>query len=468
MRTYQLLLRLTVFASAIWFVNPMAYCENNRYLEVELPSKWSNDSTFDADASNIHWWKGFGDSLLDSLVARGRTNNYNVSVAIKRIELARAGIGAARSAYFPTVGVDAGWSRNRTSGVATSTHIPVTIGSAFNASVTASWEIDIFGKVHSQVQKAKANEGLSAAEAAGVVLSLDAEIANTYIGLLVARGQLEVARRHAGNQLEILRITQLRHDTGLASKLDVAQATTLYYSTIAQIPLLEAQIDASVNSLAVLLGTTREQLPSAIDTAVALPTSMPPVGIGTPADLLRRRPDVVQAERQIDVAAAALGIARKDYLPSLSIQASVGSQAHSLGDLFTGDSFTYSIAPTLSWTIFDGLGRHYAVAEARRQMEIAIDDYNMAVVTAVEECRDAARNYTCTLRYIDDIEKVVESSSEEVDKSVELYKEGLTAFSNVVDAMLNYLSYQNTLVSARGRAIDSLINLYKALGGGWE
>lgn len=195
---------------------------------------------------------------------------------------------------------------------------------------------------------------------------------------------------------------------------------------------------------------------------------MPPVGLGAPGDLLRRRPDVVQAERGIEAAAAALGIARKEYLPSLSVSASAGTQAHNIGDLFSRNSFTYSIAPTLSWTIFDGLSRRYNAAEARERMEIEIAGYNLAVLTAVEEVRDAARRYTCTLEYIKTIEDVVGSSAEEVRLSVELYKQGLTAFSNVVDAMLNYLSYQNTLVSAKGQAIDSLINLYKALGGGWN
>ncbi len=354
------------------------------------------------------------------------------------------------------------------SGLTSDVKGPATTLSSFSGTVNMRWEIDVFGKITAQVRQAKAEVKVSAAEFAGVGLSVDAEIASTYIGLLVSRGQLAVAREHSKSQLQILNMTKTRHETGLASKLDVAQASTLYYSTIAQIPLLEASIDASVNSLAVLLGTTRDQLPAGVMTAGTIPTNMPAVGLGTPADLLRRRPDVVQAEKSIDAAAAALGIARKDYLPSLSVAASAGTQAHNIGDLFSRNSFTYTIAPTLSWTIFDGLSRRYGVAEAREQMEVAIDNYNLAILTAVEEVSDAARRYTCTQEYISTIEEVVASSAEEVKLSVDLYKEGLTAFSNVVDAMLNYLSYQNTLVSARGQAIDSLINLYKALGGGWS
>lgn len=461
---------LGVIGLVLWAACPRAWGKDARYLEHTLPASWqtTDSGAFLTDADNARWWSGFGDPLLDSLIALGRSGNYDVATAMKRIEVARHQVGEARSAYFPQFGLTAGWSRERISGATTSEAVPATVSSAFDGAVNMSWEIDVFGKITAQVRQAKAQVKVSAAEAAGVELSIDAEIASTYIGLLVERGQLAVAREHSQSQLRILDMTKTRHETGLASKLDVAQASTLYYSTIAQIPLLEASIDASVNALAVLLGVTREELPAGVASAATLPAALPPVGVGAPGDLLRRRPDVVQAERGIEAAAAALGIARREYLPSLSVSASAGTQAHSVGDLFSRRSFTYTIAPTLSWTIFDGLARRYKAAEAKEQMEIQIDNYNLTVLTAVEEVRDAARRYTCTLEYIDTVGKVVDSSAEEVKLSVDLYKEGLTAFSNVVDAMLNYLSYQNTLVSARGQAIDSLITLYKALGGGWS
>lgn len=459
------LLAATVFV--LWAACPRAKSADRAYLDHSLPAEWSVDFASE-ETLNARWWSGFGDPLLDSLIAIGRRNNYDLATAARRIEIARRQVGEASAAYYPSVGVNAGWSRSRISGATGSATAEATVSSAFSGTVDMNWEIDVFGKITAQVRQAKAQVKVSAAEFAGVGLSVEAEIASTYIGLLVARSQLAVAREHTESQEQILNITKTRHETGLASKLDVAQASTLYYSTIAQIPLLEASIDASVNSLAVLLGTTREELPAGVFTADRLPETIPSVSLGVPADLLRRRPDVVQAEKAIDAAAAALGIARKEYLPSLSLSASAGTQARNAGDLFTARSFTYTVAPTLSWTVFDGLSRRNAAAEARERMEIAVDNYNLAVITAVEEVRDAARRYECTQEYIGTIGKVVENSAEEVRLSVDLYKEGLTPFSNVVDAMLNYLSYQNTLVSARGRAVDTVINLYKALGGGWN
>ena len=141
--------------------------------------------------------------------------------------------------------------------------------------------------------------------------------------------------------------------------------------------------------------------------------------------------------------------------------------AHNFGDLFKGPSFTYSIVPTLSWTLFDGLQRRNTALAARQSMEARIDSYNLTVLTAIEEVRDAIARYKSSLLYIERIGNVVTSSEEEVQLSIDQYKQGLTMFSNVVDAQLNYLTYQNTLISARGDAISSLISLYKALGGGW-
>lgn len=186
-----------------------------------------------------------------------------------------------------------------------------------------------------------------------------------------------------------------------------------------------------------------------------------------PADLLRRRPDVVQAEEEIGVYAAELGIARKDYLPTLSIEGSIGTAAHRPGDLFSGPSFTYSIAPTLSWTIFDGLSRRYNVASARKSMENAIDNYNLTVLNAFEETDNALSTYFSTLKYIRSLDDLVEAGRDYDRLSLDQYKSGLTSFINVANAQLSYLSYQNTLIEAKGQALTALVDLYRALGGGW-
>ncbi len=439
------------------------------YLDNPLPSAW-NDSVSSGISAGpaAMWWKAFGDPMLDSLIEIGEKNNYDIALATRRIAIARSQAGQARSAYLPQLSLSVGWSRNRLSGRTTDNALPATVASSYAGTVTMDWEIDLFGKITAQVKQANAEVKVSAAEYAGVIISLDAEIAAAYIQLLVSRGQLDVAKRHSLSQKHIVEITEARHEAGLASKLDVAQARTVYYSTISQIPLLESSIESSYNSLGVLLGIGREGLPEGIYASRDLPYYEHLVDLGAPVDLIRRRPDIVQAEKAIDASAAALGVAKKEYLPSLTLSGSIGTQAHKAKDLFKGDSFTYSVVPTLSWTIFDGLDRRYQVASARESMKASVDSYNLAVLTAVEEVRDAIARYEATVQYIASIKEVVGNSAEELRLSVDLYKQGLSDFTNVVDAQLNYLTYQNTLVSAQGQALTSLIDLYKALGGGWD
>lgn len=436
---------------------------------VDMPPSWTSDSIFTATeyGDNASWWQTFDDPVLDSLISLGETNNYNLAAAAKRIDIARSQLRAVRGSYAPTIGINAGYTRERQSGLMTGRSGEASTMSYFTGAATMSWEIDVFGKIRAQARHADKYVKVTAAEYAAAMVALDAEIASTYINLLVEKQQLEVAHEHTENQAHILEITEVRYRTGLASKLDVAQARTLYYSTIASIPLLEASIEASYNALGVLTGLGREGLPQAVFSADKLPDHYQLAALGAPLDILRRRPDIVEAERNIELAAAELGIARSAYLPSLSLSASVGTMAHNFGDLFKGPSFTYSIVPTLSWTLFDGLQRRNTALAARQSMEAQIDSYNLTVLTAIEEVRDAIARYKSSLLYIERIGNVVTSSEEEVQLSIDQYKQGLTMFSNVVDAQLNYLTYQNTLISARGDAISSLISLYKALGGGW-
>ena len=439
-------------------------------LRVELADNWDADNVFTGDSgeTNALWWRKFNDPLLDSLITVGRENNYSVSAAIRRIEVAKAQLTQARSAYYPSIDLSAGYTRERTSGRMVSSSGSASTMSYFNGGATLSWEIDVFGKVRQQTKRAGAAVKVSAAEYAGVMTAIEANIAKTYVNLIVERLQLQVANEHGANQAHLVEMVETRYRTGLASKLELAQAKTLYYSTIAPVPQLEASIQASLNALAVLLGVTPDQLPPELAQVNLMPTATGNVALGAPVDLLRRRPDVVEAERNIDVAAAELGIARSAYLPSLSLNAAVGTQAHRFGDLFSGPSFTYSVAPTLSWTLFDGMQRRGATVAAQQSLEAAVDNYNLTVLTALEDVRNSIASYTADQEYISRIEEVVTNAEEEVRLSVDLYKQGLTVFSNVVDAQLNYLTYQNTLVAARGEALTSLITLFEALGGGWE
>lgn len=444
--------------------------ETDEYLRTELPSRWYtySDSGQSSQKSEARWWKRFDDPVLDSLIEIGLLRNYDIAMATRRIEIARNAEAAAKSGFYPTVGVSAGYDLNRTSGRMAGTTGSAVNSSYFQGTINMSWEIDVFGRVNAGVNAKKKAVQISRAERAGIKVSLEAEIASAYIQIRVSQAQLKVAREHSEKQLKVLKIAEARHETGLASMLDVDQAQSVYYNTIASIPMLENTIHNQIVAISVLLGEEPGKVFPALEEPRDLPSYIQLVESGIPADLLRRRPDIVKAEEQIGQAAAQVGIAKKDYLPTLSLTGSLGAAAHNAGDLFSRSAFTYSVAPTLSWTIFDGFQRRYSVASAKESFEEAIQNYNLTVLTAYQETDNALSTYFSNLKYISNLDNLVSASRDYDRLSIEQYKSGLAAFINVANAQLSYLTYQNTLIEAQGQALTALINLYKALGGGWS
>lgn len=440
------------------------------YLSHHFDDSWRMYSSVaqNSDLVEARWWKRFEDPLLDSLMEVGLLRNPDVVMATKRIEIAKAAVGSATAGYYPTVNLGVGYQAARNSGVVASPYGPATSTSAFNGSVSMSWEIDVFGRIREQVNGRKTAVKVSRAERAGVKVSLEAEIATAYINLRVSQAQLEVANIHSASQRHVLKIAEARFEAGLASMLDVDQARVVYYNTVAMVPMLENTVHTEINAIAVLLGDSPENLYPVLEKPSPLPGYIQLVAAGVPADLLRRRPDVVQAEEQIGVEASALGLAKKDWLPHLTLDGSFGTEAHRLSKLGSGRSLTYSIAPTLSWTVFDGLSRKYNIESARKQMEVAIDNYNLTVLTAFQETDNALSTYFATLKYIRLLDDLVSSSSDYDRLSIDQYKNGLTAFLNVANAQMSYLENQNTLIQAQGKALNALVQLYRALGGGWS
>lgn len=427
-----------------------------------------SDSAQTTGTPRVRWWTRLNDPLLDSLVETGLQNNYDVVMAARRINIARAQLGAARAAYYPTIGISGGYNYGRESGLTASRHGQGHTNGYWDLGVTASWEIDVFGKITQQVKASKASVRVSRAESAGVEISLQAQICQTYIDLRMNQAALAVTRAHAENQLKVLKIAEARFETGLASMMDVNQAQETYYTTVSSIPMLENSINSDVNSLCVLVADDGPSLRSLLLKPAPMPEYIHTVNVGTPADLIRRRPDVAEAENNIDLYAAQLGVARSQWLPSLSVQATAGTQAHDGRDLFKKDSFTFSVGPVLSWTVFDGFSRRYSNIEATQALRNAVDNYNLTVQTAISEVNDALSAYFANLRYIESIEKACEASENYDNRAVSNYKSGLSPFINVADAQTAWLQNMNSLISARGNALTALIVLYKALGGGWD
>lgn len=443
----------------------------SKYLEGDISASWQYQMP-DSSAPQInvdqHWWSCFDDSLLDSLVTLGVANNYDVSMAARRISIARNTLNIARAAYYPQLNLSAGWNKSRSSGrTASANGTPTTID-YFSAGIDMSWEIDLFGKITSQASAKKEQWKASRAEWAGVVLSLESNIVDSYIQLRQWQAQLQVANEHSESQLRIVKMVEARKDAGMASMLDVAQAKTVFYSTQASIPTLENSINSAINSLSTLLGLYPDEIRPLLVTPRPLPSCFQLIEAGIPMNLLRRRPDIVQAEKTLAAQAAQLGVAKKDFLPSLSLNGSISTSAHRFGDLMSGQSIGYTVAPTLSWTIFNGLERKNNLAIARQELQNSIDAYNLTVMTAVQETDNAISGYYTALRRIDRLNEVIDYTSQSLKLSVDRYKSGLDSFNNVVDAELSLLENQNSVIVAQSNAISALVSIYVALGGGWD
>ena len=440
----------------------------NRYLNTPLPKEWEESGEVFQQTLPVddHWWKSFQDTRLDSLIALAVDRNYSVAMAINRIAAARANLWAERGNFFPSIGLNAGWTRQDTSGN-TST-LPQSTDHYYDAALSMCWEIDVFGSIRKRVKAQKENFAASKEEYAAVMVSLASEVASAYINLRELQQELEVVNKNVASQEEVLKITEVRYNTGLVAKLDVAQAKSVLYSTKASIPQLEAGINQYITTLAVLLGMYPQEIRPVLETTGTLPDYMEPIGVGMPVDLLLRRPDVRSAERSVNAQAALLGASKSDWLPKIFLKGSFGYAACDLNDLVKSKSMTYEIAPSLSWTIFSGGQLVNATRLAKAQLDESINQFNQTVLTAVQETDNAMNSYRNSIKQIVALREVRNQGVETLKLSLELYKQGLSPFQNVLDAQRSLLSYENQLVQAQGSSLLQLISLYKALGGGWR
>jgi multidrug efflux system outer membrane protein len=464
----------------------------NRYLEKPLPRGWGNtvvpnsktvptsagtaNSTMASANDNLfsgqilpvddQWWKAFNDPVLDSLISVASGENYSVLAAIDRMEQARASLRMERSYFFPSITLNGGWLRQQSSG--NTTELPQSITHYYDASLNASWELDIFGSIRQRVKAQRESFQASREEYISVQISLCAQVASAYINLRELQQELQVVMHNCRTQEEVLNITEVRYNTGLVSKLDVAQAKSVYFSTKASVPQLESGISQYINSLAILLGTYPQEIRPTLERIGKLPDYMEPVGVGLPADLLLRRPDVRQAERLVNAQAALLGASKSDWLPQVFLKGSVGYAARDLKDLTRRKSMTFEIAPTLSWTLFSGTKLVNATKQARAQLDEAVHNFNETVLTAVQETDNAMNNYRNSIKQIVALREVRNQGQETLKLSLELYKQGLSPFQNVLDALRSLLTYENQLTQAEGSSLLYLVSLYQALGGGYK
>lgn len=442
--------------------------QEGRYLKGSLPESWNNNEIIiDALPDDNEWWYRFDDPMLNILIATAKDRNLTVLEAMANIQRANATWKIERSNLFPSLNLAAGWQRAKSSGNIATTEYTESWSGAYDASLKMSWQADLFGKIYMRSKSEKELFMAMQEEYNGVLLTLCANVASTYFQLRTALARRKVVEENCASQEEILKLAEARYKAGLASQLDVAQAQSIYYSTMASLPSITAQINSAYNRLAVLLGILPDELTAKINGLESSDTYIEPIAAGVPANLLRRRPDIREAERQVEANALLLGAAKRDWLPEVFLNGEFGFTSSKLKELPRSRSMYWQIAPTVTFNIFNGGSTLYQTREARAALEASIAAYNNTVLTAVQEVESAISAYKSSVEQIVALRSTVSSGKETLRLSLELYRQGLTEFQNVLDAQRSLLGYQNYLVEAEGNSLTSLVTLYQALGGGW-
>lgn len=441
---------------------------NGSFPDSSLPDEWNGGRNFEQTLPvDDQWWKNFDDPVLDSLIVAASKNNYSVLGAMENIRKARAAWRQSQSRMFPTLDLSIGWQRAKTSGNIASTMYTESWEGEFDAGVTMQWQADVFGSIYMRSKAQKMLFMATEEEYNAVMVTLIANVATTYFSLRQSLAQMQVIRWNVESQREIMKIVESRYESGLASKLDVAQSRSVYYSTMAQIPAMQATIESYRNAMAVLLGLYPQELDGWLEEGYALPTYVEVIGVGMPAQLILRRPDLRAAEKQVEANAALLGATKRDWFPKVLLTGSIGFSSHDLKHLPRSKSLTWEIAPSITWNIFSGGERVNATREARAALDNSIISYNSALLNAVQEVENAMSQYTGSLEQIESLREAMNQNRETLTLSLELYRQGLTEYQNVLDAQRSLLTYQNYLVQAHGSSLIYLVKLYEALGGGW-
>lgn len=415
--------------------------------------------------TNDSWWRMFGDQSLNGLIEKAVANNYNLQNAIKNIEIAKSRLRVSRSGFYPSVAASAQYSPSKSSLGIQHEDIYTRVG---QAGLEMNWEIDVFGSIRKNAKSQKQYYLASQEEYRGVMVSLAAEVATAYIQLRTYQQLLEVARNNLQSQEEILRINEVKLKTGLTSQLTVAQSKGLVLQTKAAIPGLEASIYSQVNTISVLLGEYSDSLRQSLLKEQPLPSGSGNIMAGLPAELIRRRPDIRASERTMDALAAAAGASRADWWPKFFVTGTIGFGNEYFKQMFKTENMAWQISPSVKWTIFSGRELVESARIARLQLDEGINNYNQTMLTALQEVDDAILSYNKSLQQYEADRQALEQIRETLDLATDLYKKGLTDYQNVLDSQRNVLSYENVLVNTQSSTLLYMIQLYKALGGGYN
>jgi NodT family efflux transporter outer membrane factor (OMF) lipoprotein len=452
-----------------------------------VPTQWTTPPTVSNEQSLAQWWQGFHDARLTALVERALRDNLDLKTAAARLSAARAQSQAAYANLWPSLGAGTAYQRQRISpnallgilgsaqsGGQSSTGLLSSIGplgqsfNLFQASLESSWELDLFGGNRRRLEAAQANTAAVAEIQRGIRVSLSAEVVRDYVSLIALQRHADIAAQRLVMHQTLHKLAQQAYQEGLVSVLDVNRSQTEQEAVAAILPNIQQQIQHTQHGLALLLSLPPVGLQAELaklDQTLPPPPALP---TGVPADLLRRRPDIRQAERELAAATASVGAAIAELFPKITLTGAVGLQSQDISNFGQLASGFYGFGPRLSLPLFQA-GRLQAMVEAQKQLaEAAAKHYDQTVLTALREVEDALASLHSEQQRKQTLAAAATSGQRNVATARALYQEGAADLQTVLDAQRSWYDVQDQLTDSELAWTLAHIALFKALGGGWN
>lgn len=439
---------------------------------VDVPKAYEYEFATAKDTLNLEWWRQFKDPVLEQLIEEALANNNNVKVAAANITNAVGILMQVRSPLFPQFGYSGSYNRLRTSETLASTSFsniipgfsipnPQTTWQAFG---NATWQLDIWGRTRRLAEAAEANVYATYEARMGVILSLVASVANSYLQLRGLDEQLAISIKTMKSYGEAVTYFETQFKYGQTSLMTVASAKTQYEIAAAKIPQIQAQIVQTENAINVLLSRNPGHIPRGKS---IYDLSLPDVPADIPSCILNRRPDILQAEQNLIAANAQIGAAYALYFPSISLTGALGNASQQLSNLFSGPSSMWSFTGTVTGPIFTAGAIYGQVVQARAQQQAALYTYDQTIQNAFADVENALSSHKYIILEQEAQTRLVAASGQYVYLSELQYKGGYAPYFVVIQAQEQYFPAQLSWVQTRTDLFISMVNIYQAMGGGW-
>lgn len=436
------------------------------------PPEWvsqTTEVTLDTSHSPADWWTTFQDPLLNALVADVVANNKDVAIAAANIERAKALRRISTAAFFPTANITA---NGRKEGLSQRNNRNNFTGEqerdTFDADLDASWELDLFGRLRREREAAGAEVHAAIEEKRGVMLSAIAELASNYFQVRGLQKRIDMTERNIALLKEIEHVAQTRFTTGSSSELDLTRARGEREAIQATLPNLKAEMMAGIYRISVLTGKAPETYSAMLEVSAPLPMPYDRIPVGVRSDLLKRRPDIRQAERTLEAATARIGAAKAQLFPSISLTGAMGSSARHFNDLFTTPGLTYSMGAGLNWSILQAAAIQADIARAEAETRAQLLAYERVVLVALEETENALMRYGKEWQTLASLLASYETRQQSFKIARLRYEAGEEDFLTILDAERTLIDARSAVIESETRILTNLTQVYKALGGGWD